>query len=231
MKRWLLLWALLPGLLLSGGLPVGGLPVGGLPVGAQPVQQGSVQTTAVPRSAQEILSDLLRSQNLPRDSMGQVQVVKSNAINAYTDGFNIYLTEPLWNGLRTNDERAFVIAHELAHIQLRHVQVTQMRRIGLSLLNQLVLERMVPANSLLDLADDIGLNLIDKRFSRQAEFQADDLGLRLMRQAGYRPQAAIGVFNFLKAQSNGGMPEFLSTHPISESRIKRLAQRYQISQR
>jgi len=61
------------------------------------------------------------------------------------------------------------------------------------------------------------------------EYQADDLGVRLMTQAGYDPEAAIKVFDILKANTPANKtPGFLLDHPITDERIRALAQKYKL---
>jgi len=59
-------------------------------------------------------------------------------------------------------------------------------------------------------------------FSRKHETEADKIGLELMTIAGYKPEEAPKLWERVKAQSKGGQPEFLSTHPSEERRIANL---------
>lgn len=59
-------------------------------------------------------------------------------------------------------------------------------------------------------------------FSRKHESEADKIGLELMTIAGYNPEEAPELWKRMKAQSKGGTPEFLSTHPSEERRIANL---------
>lgn len=192
----------------------------------QQLQQAPVQAL---KSPQTLLSELERANGLPNNLVQRVQIVSSNTLNASTDGQTITVTSALWNSLKTNDERAFVISHELSHVVLHHLQTTQLRRIGLSALDKYLLSRFYKPGSVLEIAEGIGLNLVDKRFSRDVEYQADDLGLQLLSKTGYNPKAAIDVFTVLQ-QNNASLqlPEFLQDHPMSESRIRTLVQKYQL---
>jgi predicted Zn-dependent protease len=59
-------------------------------------------------------------------------------------------------------------------------------------------------------------------YSRVHESEADRLGLIFMAMAGYDPQASIGFWSRMAASSSGAPPEFLSTHPSDETRIREL---------
>jgi predicted Zn-dependent protease len=62
-----------------------------------------------------------------------------------------------------------------------------------------------------------------KSYGRDDELESDKLGLRFMAQAGYDPNALIGVMEILaEASGGGGGPEFLSTHPSPENRIEKI---------
>jgi predicted Zn-dependent protease len=60
-------------------------------------------------------------------------------------------------------------------------------------------------------------------YSRKHEYEADKIGMIIMAQAGYDPQKAIGFWKRMQAKKSGAsVPQFLSTHPSDENRIKAL---------
>jgi predicted Zn-dependent protease len=59
-------------------------------------------------------------------------------------------------------------------------------------------------------------------FSRSHESEADEIGLMLAANAGYNPEAAVGLWQRMGAASSGAPPEWLSTHPSSDTRIRKL---------
>src|SRR4030095_15184459 len=64
--------------------------------------------------------------------------------------------------------------------------------------------------------------LVNMRFERQDEIEADRLGVQVMSQAGYDSRAMIDVMGVLKAASKSRAPEFFSTHPNPENRLERI---------
>jgi predicted Zn-dependent protease len=177
-------------------------------------------------SAQSILQRLKEANNIPANLGGTVRTEGGNSLNAATDGQNIVITQTLLDRLKTDDERAFVLSHELSHVVLQHIGKTQARRLGLSLVDRFLSQR-AGQGSLLQLAGELGIGLVDKRSARSFEYQADDLGVKLMTQAGYNPRSALEVFNILKAATPGNnVPEFLQDHPITDSRMRALVEKY-----
>lgn len=153
-------------------------------------------------------------------------VIDSKDVNAFAlPGGPTFFFTGLLNRMKTEDELAAVLAHELVHVRREHWAYqyadSQKRNLGLSLI--LILAR---ANrSIVDLAS-IGNSLYDLQFSRGHETQADEQGMDALVAAGYNPQGMVDVFTMLRETSKGGRPpEFLSSHPDDGNRIKHIEQR------
>jgi predicted Zn-dependent protease len=70
--------------------------------------------------------------------------------------------------------------------------------------------------------------LVNLKFSRQDELEADGLGVCFMNDAGYDPNEMISVQEILASLSQGNEPpEYLSTHPSSANRIQLIQQQIQ----
>lgn len=112
---------------------------------------------------------------------------------------------------------AVVMGHEIGHVVARHGTERMTNMLGSSL-----------ALSLLDLGDyaQLGEVLLDltlhKPFGRDQESEADEIGLVYLARAGYDPREAVAFWQRMERLSEGGPPEFLSTHPAHETRIRRL---------
>ncbi|ACK64229.1 peptidase M48 Ste24p [Rippkaea orientalis PCC 8801] len=145
------------------------------------------------------------------------QIVDDSSINAFaTMGGFVYLNTGLIAASENEAELASVIAHEIAHITARH-SINQMRDVALS--QGLMSAAGLSENNIVQLGVQLGVNL---PHSREAELEADQLGLKNLQRAGYAP---IGMVNFMKklVQQGGSTPAFLSTHPAASDRVSILA--------
>lgn len=143
-------------------------------------------------------------------------VVADNAVNAFaTMGGYVYINRGLMKLAENEAELAGVVAHEIAHIAARH-SVNRMKDIALS--QGLMTAAGLRSNTLVQMMVEMGVNL---PMSREAELEADELGLDNLIRAGYAP---IGMVTFMaKLQSRGpSPPEFLSAHPLSQNRVRAL---------
>lgn len=151
-------------------------------------------------------------------------VIDNKQINAFAlPGGPIFFFSGLLENMRTEDEVAAVMAHEIAHVTREHWAYSyrdyQQKQLGLTLLF-IVLR---PSKTVMDLAS-IGSDLIlTLPYSRRHESEADTIGLKTMVSAGYNPQAMIDVFEMMAKKAGGGRPpEFLSSHPQEASRTKKI---------
>jgi len=62
-------------------------------------------------------------------------------------------------------------------------------------------------------------------FSRAHESESDIIGLDLMARAGFEPRQAVNLWQNMAAQGSGGTPEFMSTHPAPDTRIRELREK------
>lgn len=155
-------------------------------------------------------------------------VLDSDQINAYTDGKKVIMTDALWEALSTRDARAFVIGHELGHITQGHVTKGAFRNVGVNILGHFI--GLFTGNELGYQATRIGASLLNRKFDRNQEYEADDAGMRYIIGAGYDRNASLNVFKTLKEASAGGnRVEFLQTHPLPDSRIDRVIQKYNLN--
>ena len=148
----------------------------------------------------------------------------TQTINAFAlPGGQIFITLGLYTNLADEAELAGVLGHETGHVVERHVaqQIAQ-SNLGKSLVLGTGIAASGNRNGLATWAlTDLANQMLQLRFSREDESQADQCGLQYMTDAGYDPRAMIDVMKVLKSVSaGGGEPEFLETHPDPGNRIE-----------
>lgn len=148
------------------------------------------------------------------------QVVKDDSINAFaTAGGFVYINTGLIKAADNEAELASVVAHEIAHIEGKHV-VKQMRKTAIA--RGLATAAGVENSKLVQLGVELGFR---RPNSRGAERDADRRGLRMLTDAGYAPQAMVSFMEKLKSKSGRRVPSFLSTHPSPANRVQYLQNR------
>ncbi len=117
-----------------------------------------------------------------------------------------------------DDEVAAIMGHEISHALLEHAR----ERMGKTTATRLGIElgaALLGLGSAGRMAGDLGGQLLTLRFSRDDESEADRLGMIMAAKAGYDPRAGVTLWRKMMAASKGAPPQFLSTHPSSETRI------------
>jgi len=157
-------------------------------------------------------------------------VVNSPAINAFAaPGGYIGLHSGLLAAATSEDELAAVTAHEIAHVTQHHMARTYERAGQL----QLTTAVSVLAAILLGQVDSqlgeaalitsaAGRAQQEINFIRGGEEEADSIGIGLLSRAGFEPSAMAAFFGRLKRDERmmgSVLPEFLRTHPVTNSRI------------
>lgn len=153
----------------------------------------------------------------------QVNVQTTKDVNAYCmPGGKIMVYTGLIDQLHATDaELAAVIGHEIAHALREHSR----ERLSRAYAEQIALAGVAAATgagqATMQMASQIASVTFTLPHSREQEAEADRIGLELMARAGYDPNAAISLWQKM-AKLGGGGPEFLSTHPSGEARIRDL---------
>ncbi|HEV7238020.1 MAG TPA: M48 family metallopeptidase [Thermoanaerobaculia bacterium] len=154
-------------------------------------------------------------------------VVDDPAINAFAiPGGHIYVHTGLIANADNAAELAGVMAHEISHVTARHTTEQITRQYGLSVLAGLVLGQ--DPGALAQIAAQIVAGGALARFSRAAEEEADELGIRAMAAAGYNPIGMATMFEELlehRQGQPGRVEQFFSTHPLTEERARNARQR------
>jgi beta-barrel assembly-enhancing protease len=149
-------------------------------------------------------------------------------VNAFAlPGGQVFIPRALLIRLKSRGQLAGVLGHETGHVIARHsAEHIAKARLTQGLTGAAVIATYDPSNpssrGSAAVAAIIG-QLVNLKFSRNDEIEADRWGVILMAEAGYDPRAMIEVMEVLKQAAAGGrQPEFFATHPNPENRISRI---------
>ena len=216
-------------------------------VNIAPDQEVALGLQAFPEMAQQFGGEIDQAViNNYVESVGQRVVQQSDAkdtpykydfhvladpqtINAFAlPGGQVSITLGLLGRLHNEAELAGVLGHEVGHVVARHgAEQLAKSQLSQTLVGAATIAAYDPDNpnrsaSNAAVAAAIG-QLVSMRFGRQDELEADALGVRLMKEAGYDTRGMHDLLVTLEKLNQGGnAPEFFSTHPNPENRLARV---------
>lgn len=151
-------------------------------------------------------------------------LINDPSINAFAlPGGPTFINSGLIAAADNEAQVAGVMAHEIAHVALRH-GTSQASKANILQLPAAVAGAVIGQDSvgaqLGQLGIGLGLNALILKYSRGAENEADALGARIMHEAGYNPVEMARFFEKLEAEGGSRAPEFLSSHPNPGNRVQ-----------
>ncbi|MEZ4704139.1 MAG: M48 family metallopeptidase [Bdellovibrionota bacterium] len=153
----------------------------------------------------------------------EFNLIESKQLNAWCmPGGKVAVYTGILPHMKTEAGMAVVLGHEVAHATLRHSGQRISQQMGLSTALQILAGGSENKTTLMALMGVAQYGVI-MPFGRKHETQADLLGLKYMARAGYDPREALEFWKrFGQATAGSSPPEFLSTHPGADTRIKDL---------
>ncbi|HRI59596.1 MAG TPA: M48 family metallopeptidase [Saprospiraceae bacterium] len=153
----------------------------------------------------------------------RITVVHEPVVNAFAmPGGHIVVFDSILGIMDTPEQLAGLLAHEASHIQLRHSTRSIFRELANSLIFSLMLGDYGDLSTIIARHGD---QLAGLSYSRSLELEADENGLNMMIEAGIPPRGMPDLFRKMKTvleepNGNADVPNFLSTHPSMEERMK-----------
>ena len=188
---------------------------------------GAYENPKLEALLRQVVDRLVAASERP-DLRYDITVLNSPAINAFAlPNGQLYVTRGLIALANDTSELASVLAHEMAHVVVRHAamradrmrQAAIVSRVANDLLSDPQMGAMAVAKSKIALAT----------FSRTQELEADGIGVGMSARAGFDPYGAVrfltsmdrnAEFNSRVAGHGGRAPEFLTSHPANPERVK-----------
>jgi predicted Zn-dependent protease len=169
-----------------------------------------------------------KMQDAIKNFQWEFNVVDDKTVNAWCmPGGKVVVYTGIMSVAKNETALAVVMGHEIAHAVAKHgsERMSQglLQEFGGAVLSQALSQKSEVTKGLFMTAYGAGSNILGVLpFSRLQESEADKLGLIFMAMAGYNPEEAISFWQRMSAASQGGTPEFLSTHPSDDTRIKQI---------
>jgi len=156
--------------------------------------------------------------------------VNASDINAFAlPGGYLYLNRGLIEAAKSEGQLAGVMAHEMAHVALRHgtnqASKAYLGQAGLGVLGGLVDSKSDSTQKTIGAVGGFGLNTLFLKFSRTDEEQSDIVGAQMMAKAGYDPKDMVDFFEMLRSKASrdpGKVEQFFSSHPPPKDRAARI---------
>ena len=170
--------------------------------------------------------------HLPGDLAHQnweVTVFKDDSPNAFAlPGAKIGVHTGMLKVASTQGQLAAVVGHEIGHVWANHgnerMSQQSIAQMGMQIVTVLAGEPSAEKQMALS-ALGVATQGTVLKFSRDQEKEADVMGLEMMAKAGFDPQQAVALWEKMAQQSGAKrVPEFMSTHPSEETRIRKLKQ-------
>jgi predicted Zn-dependent protease len=177
--------------------------------------------------------------NVPKSAhQGEWEVVvfDSEQVNAFAlPGGKIGVYTGILNVTENQNQLAAIMGHEVGHVLEHHsnerLSASKLSNVGLAVASIALGASDVENKGLWVAGLGLGIQYgIIMPYSRSHESEADIVGQELMARSGFEPKASVQLWKSMAKLSKDAPPEFMSTHPANETRIKQLNKHLTISQ-
>ena len=154
----------------------------------------------------------------------EVNVIVSPDVNAWCmPGGKIAVYSGLIQKLNaTDDEIAAVMGHEIAHALREHARERASQQVNAGIVATGVGVALGGGQGSMDMASMVANLTYNLPNSRLHETEADRMGVELAARAGFDPRGAVSLWQKMARLAGGGPPQWMSTHPSSETRVRDL---------
>lgn len=171
------------------------------------------------RQVQRVLDRLIPHSGLA-DEKWEIHVINDDMKNAFViPGGKVFVFRGILDICQGDDGLAAVLGHEIAH-NVAHHAAERMSQSFLTLPVVLITSLLVGGDaSLWQFVSQLAFTWPG---SRTQEAEADYIGLLMMSESCYNPEAAVGLWLRMEKEEQAAPPQFLSTHPSSHNRVEKI---------
>lgn len=159
------------------------------------------------------------------------RVIDSPEMNAFAlPGGYIYLNRGVLENAQNEGEVAGVLAHEIAHVALRHgtenASKGQLTQAGAGLVGALLGRRMSRNTAqIVNVAGGVGMQALFLKYGREAETEADIVATQMVAKSGrYSPADLVSFFQKIERGNRRQVAQWMSSHPAPARRVQRIEQ-------
>lgn len=157
----------------------------------------------------------------------QFGVIDSNDLNAFaTPGGFIFLTRGLYKKLNSEAELAGVLGHEIGHVLRKHHLKLLQKSQGIAAVGGLLGRKLKNESEVVQNLIGNGAEVVARGLDKDAEYEADRIGLVLSARAGYDAYALPAVLAEIGhvAKTDESVSLLFKTHPLPEDRLSKLSE-------
>ncbi|HJR99816.1 MAG TPA: M48 family metallopeptidase [Flavobacterium sp.] len=178
---------------------------------------GNMNFITIDSTKTKVLNDFAKQLNLQNTKPLKFTVVESNEVNAFAlPNGEIVVFTGILKEMKNYDELVGLLGHEASHVNNRHSMKMLCRSLSGYLFVSVILGDV---NGIMATIGDNVNSFQSLSFSREFEHQADLEGFKILVANKVDPQGMSNLFKRLKQQHFVSIPEFLSSHPVTENRI------------
>ncbi len=159
----------------------------------------------------------------------EVVVFDSKQVNAFAlPGGKIGVYTGILNVTENQDQLAAIIGHEVGHVIEHHsnerLSSGQLAQVGLAAANAILTSQEIENKNMWMAGLGLGVQYgVLMPYSRTHESEADIVGQNLMARSGFDPRESVKLWQNMAKLNQSQPPEFMSTHPSNQTRIKQLS--------
>jgi predicted Zn-dependent protease len=158
-------------------------------------------------------------------------VIKNHEYNAFaTPAGHVFVNSGLMEAMENEEELAGILSHEIAHVVCRHIsqKIDRAQKIGIATLAGVAAGILLGVGGSASAANAVTMGStaagqsVELAYSREDEFQADQLGLVCLTKAGFDGEGMLSMLKKLWNRRWFGpdqIPTYLTTHPATEERM------------
>ncbi len=177
-----------------------------------------ILTETIDERKSKLVQSFADKMELQNQKKMRFTVVESPIVNAFAlPNGDVVIYTGILDQMKDYSELAALIGHEVSHVTYRHSMKALSRNLSTYVFISAILGDI---NGVITILWQNAAQLQTLSYSRKLEEEADNMGLSIIQKNQINPRGFVDLFETLNTNSSLDLPEFLSSHPVTSSRIK-----------